>query len=328
MAPLTRVSAKAPEAPGPQGPPELDALPQQGVPDQGQPAPGPAALGTLTHEAEVSRLQAIIAETKAKRNASDAAAAESEARRVASDAAAAQSTPQHSSARPRDGQQDHHCPQRSHVNNIFTNKFEPWNLIRLHPILGLRPSPDEAASNVDITAGAFILMKKKTHRKGQVRRQPRPLAPLFQQFRYMYIYERLFGTEHRDVLIAMNRFLEFITSKSQQCFWSKCLAYAMRHHQHVKDSSIHNAKAWLDHPQIPDRPPSSRKRQRSETTGANTATREVCRKFNSQTGCSYRNCKRSHECSSCGGSHAACLRSDIASQVRTHDLLPHRFFML
>ncbi|KAG6115079.1 hypothetical protein E4U13_003050 [Claviceps humidiphila] len=31
MAPLTRVSAKAPEAPGPQGPPQLDALPQQGV---------------------------------------------------------------------------------------------------------------------------------------------------------------------------------------------------------------------------------------------------------------------------------------------------------
>ncbi|KAG6090425.1 hypothetical protein E4U31_007865 [Claviceps sp. LM219 group G6] len=91
MAPLTRVSAKAPEAPGPQGPPELDALPQQEVPDQGQPAPGPATLGTLTHEAEVSRLQAIIAEINAQRNASDAAAAESEARRIASDAAAAQS---------------------------------------------------------------------------------------------------------------------------------------------------------------------------------------------------------------------------------------------
>ncbi|KAG5956027.1 hypothetical protein E4U57_002927, partial [Claviceps arundinis] len=68
MAPLTRVSAKAPEAPGPPGPPELDALPQQGVPHQGQPAPGPATLGTLTHEAEVSRLQAIIAETNAQRN--------------------------------------------------------------------------------------------------------------------------------------------------------------------------------------------------------------------------------------------------------------------
>ncbi|KAG5953271.1 hypothetical protein E4U57_005528, partial [Claviceps arundinis] len=89
MAPLTRVSAKAPEAPGPQGHPELDALPQRGVPDQGQPAPGPATLVTLTHEAEVSRLHAIIAETNAQRNASDAAAAESEARRIASDAAAA-----------------------------------------------------------------------------------------------------------------------------------------------------------------------------------------------------------------------------------------------
>ncbi|KAG6040354.1 hypothetical protein E4U17_002014 [Claviceps sp. LM77 group G4] len=114
----------------------------------------------------------------------------------------------------------------------------------------------------------------------------------------------------------MNRFHEFITSKSQQFFWSKCLAYAMMHHQHVKDSSIHNAEAWLDHPRIQTDgyfqqiyalpAPSNRKRQRSETTGADTATREVCRKFNSQTGCSgsYRNCKRAHECSSCGGSHA------------------------
>ncbi|KAG6078069.1 hypothetical protein E4U15_004430, partial [Claviceps sp. LM218 group G6] len=70
MAPLTRVSAKAPEAPGSQGPPELGALPQQGVPLQttdpnpSHPTPGPSALDTLQHDAEVSRLLAIIAESK------------------------------------------------------------------------------------------------------------------------------------------------------------------------------------------------------------------------------------------------------------------------
>lgn len=77
----------------------------------------------------------------------------------------------------------------------------------------------------------------------------------------------------------------------------------MTHHQHAKDSSIHNAEAWLDHPRVQTDAyfqqiyalpaPSSKKRQRSETTGTDTATREVCRKFNSQTGCSYRNCKQS-----------------------------------
>ncbi|KAG6052610.1 hypothetical protein E4U17_005625 [Claviceps sp. LM77 group G4] len=46
MAPLTRVSAKAPEAPESQGPPELGALPEQGVPDQGQRAPGPPRSST------------------------------------------------------------------------------------------------------------------------------------------------------------------------------------------------------------------------------------------------------------------------------------------
>ncbi|KAG6090081.1 hypothetical protein E4U31_007953 [Claviceps sp. LM219 group G6] len=340
MAPITRVSARTPEAPGPQGPPQLDALPQQGVLHQGQPAAGPATAVTLTHEAEISRLQAVIAESNAQRNASAAAAAESEARRIASDAAAAQSaallalatangaTTAPNAAGTPPGEllpplvlqiaREMVSVAKEDVHDISTNKFDPWNLIRLHPILGLRPSPDEPASNVDITAGAFTL-KKKTHTEKDY--GDSLVLWLHSFINYMYIYERLFGDKHRDVLVAMNRFLEFITSKSQQFFWSKCLAYAMTHHHHAKDSGLHNAQAWLDHPRIQTDAyfqqiyalpaPASKKRQRSETTGTDSTTREVCRKFNSQTGCSYRNCKRSHECSSCGGSHAAhaCART-------------------
>ncbi|KAG6062175.1 hypothetical protein E4U17_002369 [Claviceps sp. LM77 group G4] len=139
----------------------IGALPQQGVPDLSQPAPGPTALGTLQHDAEVSRLHAIIAESNAQRIASDAAAAESEARGVASDAAAAQSAALLAlvTASTTNAADNAAVPPgeilpplvlkvarevagvaSEDVNDIFTSKFEPWNLIRLHPIFGLRPS--------------------------------------------------------------------------------------------------------------------------------------------------------------------------------------------
>ncbi|KAG5962158.1 hypothetical protein E4U57_007249 [Claviceps arundinis] len=161
---------KTPEAPEPQGPPQLDALPQQGVPHQGQPAAGPSTAVTLTHEAEVSRLQAIIAESEARRIASDAAAAQSAALLALATANGATTAPNAAGTPP--GEllpplvlqiaREMVSVAKEDVHDISTNKFDPWNLIRLHPILGLRPSPDEPASNVDITAGAFTL-KKKTH---------------------------------------------------------------------------------------------------------------------------------------------------------------------
>ncbi|KAG6099534.1 hypothetical protein E4U31_004380 [Claviceps sp. LM219 group G6] len=68
MAPLTRVSSKAPEAPGSQGPPELEALLQRGVPPQttvpnpSHPAPGPTALDTPSARGEPfhAKLQQLL----------------------------------------------------------------------------------------------------------------------------------------------------------------------------------------------------------------------------------------------------------------------------
>ncbi|KAG6018573.1 hypothetical protein E4U40_000136 [Claviceps sp. LM458 group G5] len=141
---------------------------------------------------------------------------------------------------------------------------------------------------------------------------------------YQYIYLRLFGKEHPDVVVALNRFGAFIMEKSQVYVWSKCIAYAMKHHKSVKSKTIHDAAAWGSHSTIQIETyftnldsllaQSTQKRQRSDTAGASTSTSvqaassstqsNVCRKFNTQGGCTFRKCPNRHECSSCGGSHA------------------------
>ncbi|KAG6148333.1 hypothetical protein E4U28_004494 [Claviceps purpurea] len=48
------------------------------------------------------------------------------------------------------------------INDIYTGKFEPWNIIRLHPLRSTRATDDEVASNVDLTSGTLVL-KNKVH---------------------------------------------------------------------------------------------------------------------------------------------------------------------
>ncbi|KAG6316324.1 hypothetical protein E4U44_000778 [Claviceps purpurea] len=145
MAPLTRVSSKAPEAPGSQGPPELGALPQQGVPLQTT-VPNPSHLDTLQYDAEVPRLQAIIAESEARRVASDAAAAQSAVLLALATQSPASTTNAANNASITPGEtlpplvlkvaRELAGVASEDVHDIYTSKFEPWNLIRLHPIRG------------------------------------------------------------------------------------------------------------------------------------------------------------------------------------------------
>ncbi|KAG5963500.1 hypothetical protein E4U56_002724 [Claviceps arundinis] len=48
------------------------------------------------------------------------------------------------------------------IDDIRAGKFEPWNLIRLHPVRGQRPSDNKGLSSVDISSG-HVTVKKKTH---------------------------------------------------------------------------------------------------------------------------------------------------------------------
>ncbi|KAG5933231.1 hypothetical protein E4U59_006994 [Claviceps monticola] len=132
------------------------------------------------------------------------------------------------------------------VNDIYTGKFEPWSLIRLHPSRGVRPSHDEPTSSIDISATGTLTVKKRNHAQSEY--GTNPLVYMHAFLNYTYMYGRLFGTEHPDVVSAMNRFAAFILDKSEHYSWKKCLEYAMKHHLPVKANTIHCAASWLDHP--------------------------------------------------------------------------------
>ncbi|KAG5944671.1 hypothetical protein E4U59_006957 [Claviceps monticola] len=53
------------------------------------------------------------------------------------------------------------------VNDIYTGKFEPWSLIRLHPSRGARPSRDEPTSSIDISATGILTVKKRNHSQSE-----------------------------------------------------------------------------------------------------------------------------------------------------------------
>ncbi|CCE27310.1 uncharacterized protein CPUR_00784 [Claviceps purpurea 20.1] len=165
------------------------------------------------------------------------------------------------------------------INDIYTGKFKPWNIIRLHPLRSTRATDDEVASNVDLTSGTLVL-KKKVHTIQEYLGNP---AIYFSAFaNYQYAYMRFFGKEHPDVVVAQNRFLAFIMQKSQVYIWARCIAYAMKHHKSVKARTIHDAAAWTDHSTVQVEnfftnleslhAQSTQKRQRSDTAGASTST--------------------------------------------------------
>ncbi|CCE33087.1 uncharacterized protein CPUR_07010 [Claviceps purpurea 20.1] len=108
------------------------------------------------------------------------------------------------------------------IDDIRTGKFEPWNLIRLRPTVKKTHLPSECASDPLIFVNSFS--------------------------NYIYVYHRLFGREHPDVVIAQVSFLSYITEKGQSYIWTKCLDYAMKRFISVKASTIHDAEEWQEHP--------------------------------------------------------------------------------
>ncbi|KAG5932752.1 hypothetical protein E4U60_005015 [Claviceps pazoutovae] len=87
--------------------------------------------------------------------------------------------------------------------------------------------------------------KRKTHLPSEYTSDPLIFVNSFSS--YIYVYHRLFGREHSDVVIAQVRFLSCITEKGQSFVWSKCLDYAMKGFD-VKASTIHDADEWQEHP--------------------------------------------------------------------------------
>ncbi|KAG6321822.1 hypothetical protein E4U22_001198 [Claviceps purpurea] len=130
------------------------------------------------------------------------------------------------------------------IDDIRTGKFEPWNLIRLRPVRGQRPSDNEGLPNVDISSGHLTV--KKAYLPSECASDPLIFVNSFSN--YIYVYHRLFGREHPDVVIAQVSFLSYITEKGQSYIWTKCLDYAMKRFISVKANTIHDAEEWQEHP--------------------------------------------------------------------------------
>ncbi|KAG6116487.1 hypothetical protein E4U13_001818 [Claviceps humidiphila] len=299
MVSATRVSAKATEAPESQGTPEQGVSSQVGDSIPNPPTTSPSILTTLQNQLEVSKREVRIAEIKNRIRQAEAqrlAFEQSAALPIAPSTDAANTSGEHFPSLVLEISRELDSVSAEDVNDIYTGKFEPWNLIRLH---SMRYYLCDNGSTSDVLSR-------------------NPLIYIASFVNYMYIYSRLFHKEHPDVCLAQNRFLALIVEKAQYYTWEICLQYAMRHHRHVRSGTIHDAAAWLDHPiELTDRyfshlhilpPPSTRKRQRSDTAGtsasdtAGTSASDaaVCRKFNSQSGCTWRKCKWTHVCSICG----------------------------
>ncbi|KAG5923119.1 hypothetical protein E4U61_004230 [Claviceps capensis] len=104
--------------------------------------------------------------------------------------------------------------------------MEPWNLIRLS-----RPFTTE----------------KKTHTAADY--TDNPLVFICSFLNYTWIYESIFNKQHPDVVLAQNRFTSFITLKAEIFPWKICLEYAMNRLGSIMRCSIHDAEAWLRHPE-------------------------------------------------------------------------------
>ncbi|KAG6113886.1 hypothetical protein E4U31_007656 [Claviceps sp. LM219 group G6] len=168
MAPTTRITAKSTEGPETGSAPGVEAMEFQ----------------TRATQAETARIQAEAERLQAEtgRMAAEADYAQAQARLQLAHLRCHQRTPIHSD-----------------IDDIRTGKFEPWNLIRLHPVRGQRPSEDEGTSNVDISSGQFTV-KKKNHSPSEYASDPLIFLNSFAN--YIFVYHRLFGREHPDVVIA------------------------------------------------------------------------------------------------------------------------------
>ncbi|KAG5988324.1 hypothetical protein E4U52_006691 [Claviceps spartinae] len=179
MAPTTRITAKSTEGP------ETGSAPGVGVPPPQDgacaPKPPPIAPTFTLQQVEAMELQTRATQTETARIQVEAERLQAETGRIAAEADYAQAQARLQLAHLRCHQR---TPIHSDIDDIRTGKFEPWNLIRLHPVRGQCPSEDEGASNFDISSGQFTV--KKNHSPAEYASDPLIFLNSFANYIFVY----------------------------------------------------------------------------------------------------------------------------------------------
>lgn len=126
------------------------------------------------------------------------------------------------------------------VNEVLSGKFEPLNLLRLHPTRGWSICEKESTIIKDFS-GKIVFNKKLF----DVKDYGDTSAPfIIGLVNYIGVYCRLFGARRSDVVSAQLRFLSHILLQSETSDWESCIDYAMTRLTTILGNDIHDVAAW------------------------------------------------------------------------------------
>ncbi|KAG6054608.1 hypothetical protein E4U32_006829 [Claviceps aff. humidiphila group G2b] len=126
------------------------------------------------------------------------------------------------------------------VNEVLSGKFEPLNLLRLHPTRGWSICEKESTIIMDFS-GKIVFNKKLF----DVKDYGDTSAPfIIGLVNYINVYCRLFGARRSDVVSAQLRFLSHILLQSETSDWESCIDYAMTRLTTILGNDIHDVAAW------------------------------------------------------------------------------------
>ncbi|KAG6153587.1 hypothetical protein E4U11_006921 [Claviceps purpurea] len=127
------------------------------------------------------------------------------------------------------------------VDQVYSGKFEPMNLLRLHPERGWCVYENESTAVTNHSSGV-LQFKKRTFTASDYGDTPSFFITAFTNF--ILVYYRLFGVRRLDVLSAQLRFLSYISQLSETYNWGSCLAYAMSRLTAIRDNDVHDVAGW------------------------------------------------------------------------------------
>ncbi|KAG6090428.1 hypothetical protein E4U30_008103 [Claviceps sp. LM220 group G6] len=126
------------------------------------------------------------------------------------------------------------------VYQIWVDKFEPLNLLRLDPTQGWFVYENESTAGFYSPRG--ILLKKKIFTAKDYGDNPALFMTAFST--YIVVYHSLFSQWRMDVHLAQRKFLLHLLDLSRNLNWESCLEYAMSRLTTIMANDVHDVAEW------------------------------------------------------------------------------------